>query len=149
MKKEDFKDGNCYTYCLENKVKKEVCGFVVINIHKGKRKQYIECALISFASKEVYNLDDFTTGLLYTRKIFYSNQNILGIFCYEFHEHNIDIINKFQYIGEIKIDKSKFIIGGGGDAPTEPMLSNLLLNSRHILFSEYGQMQLKNIISEK
>lgn len=147
MENDKFKVGDCFTYNLVGDQRQQY-GFIIISIHKEAKRNSIEAALIILNKEKVNDIKDFKNGLLYTHQIYSPKKNILGVFCYEFRENSLDILKQFKYVGEVKIDTTKFMVGSGGDALPEPMFSNLLLKGQDIIFANKSKTPLLNILAE-
>ncbi|MGB3946928.1 MAG: hypothetical protein WBM13_03005 [Bacteroidia bacterium] len=145
MEKDKIKIGDCFTYNLVGDEKHQY-GFIIININKEIKRNSIEAALVVFNKEDISDIDSFKGGLIYTHQIYNPQKSILGVFCYEFRENTLEMLQNFEYIGELKIDKSKFMIGSGGDALPEPKFSSLLIKAQAIIFADKTKTPLLNII---
>lgn len=125
LQENELKEGACFIFNNAGDEKINY-GFILINVMKEKEGNYIEFALIKIEKEGIIGIDDFKKGLLYTHQVYNPAGNKLGIFVYEFYQNTFQIINQFKYIGDLKLDKKKFIIVTATTAVPEPMFSKIL-----------------------
>lgn len=146
---EKIKIGDCFSYNTKGNLSK--FGFIVISKFQKKDKSIrnLQLAIVKISEK-CFTLDDFKSGYLYTHKVQVGMENIkyiLGLFCYNFDGNSLNILNKFNYLGNIKIDSSKYIVGTGSDASSEFMFGADLKNI-DIITERYDKTKLIEIFAK-
>ena len=140
-------DSFLYTY-LETK---RNYGFVLINSipNRGRHPRFYQFALINLPSKDNVSLDDFKNGgFLYSKMIpnGRTRKENLGIYTWDFSKEYFYFLHKFNFIGTLEMDRSKFMIGSGGNPPPEVFLHHIF-NNIDVLMTPYDKTPLSTILS--
>jgi hypothetical protein len=130
MKLQDVAYGACYSFTIEST--EQQYGFVVTKIVGVGDKASLTCALVAF-SGNVYNLEDFQQeGKIFVTNMYTPKGTIAGTFCFHFTHRNLELLQKFKWIGNLPL-KANFVVGGGTDAQSEPFFSGLLTKPEFLL----------------
>ena len=127
-------------------------GFLVINFNYDtlNNSPFIQFALINLPTKSNISIEDFkSSGYLYTKMIPNRRKGTeaLGIYTYDFDKNSYFLLNKFKAIGELKLNKNKFIIGSGGSAPFIEKSFIMYFKNIDLIQQSYDKTPLAKILN--
>jgi hypothetical protein len=145
MNIEKMNVGDCYIYKTN---KNKMVGFILISkVTTESKIDWVKFGTIVFKNETTKKIEDFKKGELFTHKVYsglegdYEN----GIQGYEFNTKAFEFLVKFQYVGNLKLNKSKYTYGGGGVFSSE-LIFNLDLNSIEFGKEHYQRQSLEELL---
>ncbi|MEO8760523.1 MAG: hypothetical protein ABI388_05120 [Bacteroidia bacterium] len=148
MRDKEFIKGDCFIYTIPDSLKSKF-GFIVISkrIKKDNSIKDIHFAIVMI-SEETNKINEFKDGYIYTNQIPIGLSGIYetGVFCYNFDKDTLCILDEFKFIGNLKIDSGKFIVGGGTGGLIQFMLNASLKHIEYSMGNRFNKSKIEAIL---
>jgi len=161
-----FSEGACFVFNTAEEKEKNY-GFIVVGImneagdipYSGNDFEndevVIVCADVYIEKEGIVDLNDFKKGYVYTYEIYSPKGNKLGVKCTTFNNYNkefkilnnLSIYLKLNYVGELEIDKNKFMIGRVMIADQEQSFSKTI-SQTEIINDDLKKTPVTNIVKD-
>ncbi|MFN7910308.1 MAG: hypothetical protein ACK5QC_00690 [Bacteroidota bacterium] len=139
--------GDCFT-CTTDKGK--VIGFILLENEKGSSNDNIlNFGVVYFKENKASDINEFKNGELFTHKVYTGLKGdfVTGVYAYSFNIKDVEFLNKFKHIGNIKFNSSKFRIGSGSSYTDEFFFNARFNNIEVIAGPKFERQTLINVLN--
>lgn len=148
IQKRELHVGDCFIYKTTEGYLD--IGFVLMEKKLSSKNEYSNLEFIPVKFKNSFSsVDDFKKGSIYSNQVgvgMNSSNSMLGIYVFHFYKEHLSLLDNFIKVGNLKLDKEKFMIGAGTSAPSIEKFFRMQLKNLDAILDNMKKIGIKEIL---